>query len=104
MAAEPEKRHRLRDDAGLVQLAGANLEPRADTERVVLAAPQTERREPDAPREGGAPPVVAEHVDAALAAENDVLIAVAIDVRDHQRSDGIALYLRRQELAAIRQA
>ena len=94
-------RHGVCDDTSLVELAGTHLEPGADAVRVVLAAPETQRREPDAHREVRVPTVVAEQVDAALAPEDEILIAVAVDVGDHQRSDGIAPYFRRQELAAV---
>src|SRR6266699_2843073 len=103
MATESEMRHRLRGDTGLVELAGTHLEPGADAVRVVLAAPETQRREPDAHREVRVPTVVAEHMDAALAPEDEILIAAAVDVGDDQRSDGIAPYFRRQELAAVRE-
>src|SRR6267142_1815390 len=71
MAAESEMRHRLRDDAGLVQLAGTHLEPGADAERVVLAAAEAERSQADPHREVRVPAVVAEHVNAGLAAEDE---------------------------------
>src|SRR5882724_8808514 len=48
--------------------------------------------------------VVAEDVDAVPVAEDDVLIAVTIDVRDEQRPNRIPLHCRRQQLAAVGEA
>ncbi len=101
MASQSERRYRPRHDAGLIQLAGAHFEPRADAERIVLAAPETKRDQLHPHREMRVSTVVAQHTDAAPVTEDDVLIAVTIDIGNEQRPNRVALHRRRQQLAAV---
>src|SRR5439155_11379318 len=88
-------------DACLVELPGPNLEPRADTERVVLAAAGAECRELHLHAELGIAAVVAQEVHTGAVPDEDVLVAVTIEVGDEHWSDGIAPYVGRQRGAAI---
>ena len=101
VASESEMRDRLRHDARLVQLSGAHFEARADAERIVLAAAEAERGQLHPHGEMRVPTVVAQDVDAVPVAEDDVLIAVAVDIRDEQRPDRVVLEGRREQLAAV---
>src|SRR6266576_5797348 len=101
VAAESKGCRRSGDDARLVQLAGAYLEPRADSERVVLAAARAEGGQLHLHREMRVASVVAKQVHAATPAEHDVRISVAIDVRNQERSNRIVLHRWRQQRTAI---
>src|SRR4029077_735115 len=104
VTAQSKGRHTTGHDARLIELARADLEPRADAERVVLAAAGAERRELHLHAKVGVATVVAQQVDAVAIAEEVVLIAVAVDVGDEHRSNGIVLHLRRQYGAGILEA
>ena len=104
MTAQSKGRHATGHDARLIELARADLEPRADAERVVLAAAGSERRELHLHAEVGVAPVVAQQVDAVAVAEEDILIAVAVEVGDQQRPNRIVLHLMRQYEAGILEA
>src|SRR6266487_2169395 len=80
VGAESKRRDRSRHDARLVQLAGPHFEPRADAERIVLSAPHSQRGQLHPHAEVRVPAVVAEQVEPVSGADDDVLIAVAIEI------------------------
>ena len=67
-------------------LAGAELQPRADAERVVLAAAGAERLELDVQGEVAVPELVAQQTRRAGGIdEREILVAVVVDVGDRDR-------------------
>src|SRR5207237_7195425 len=96
-------RHQGRHAPRLVQLPGAHVDSCAYAVRIILAATEPQCGQPYAHGEMRIATVVAEHVDTAPVTENDVLIAVAIDIGNEQRPDRIVLHRRRKQLAAVRE-
>src|SRR5204862_3588032 len=62
MRAETEMRHPSGGDAGLIDVAGTELEPRADPKVVVLTAPRTKRLQLDVHGEIAVAAIVAQKV------------------------------------------
>ncbi|PYP20299.1 MAG: hypothetical protein DMD54_01000 [Gemmatimonadetes bacterium] len=93
--AQAKQRHRRRDDACLIELAGADFELRSDTEGVVLSTPHAEREELDPHAEVRVAAVVAQQVDAGGGTKQDVRIAVVVEIGKEQRRDGIVLHVGR---------
>src|SRR5204863_517789 len=101
VAAESKWSGRTCDDSSLIQLAGPYLEPRADSKRVVLAAPRAEGGQLYPHREVRVAAVVAEQVDAVPPAQDDVLITVAVYVCDQDGADRVVPDGRGQQRAAV---
>src|SRR5258706_1924532 len=101
VGAESKRCARTRHDALLIQLACAHFEPRADAEGIVLSTPHSQRGQLHPHAEVRVPAVVAEQVDPVSGADDDVLIAVAIEIGDEHWPGRIVLQWSRQQRAAI---
>src|SRR4051812_45704462 len=86
MRAKPKMGYAIGGDACLVNLSRSQLQSRADTERVVLAASVAQALELDVHRQIAVSKVIAQQSGCAAAVDQEkILVSVFVDIRNRER-------------------